>query len=83
MGPSAARPTEPANAPSDAPASDRPKWRKDSQVVERRIPSARETIATLPDIDEELVAFEPHDTIPAPPWLDEEVAPTQRSSDRP
>jgi hypothetical protein len=37
---------------------------------ERRIPTARETFATLPEIEDE---FEAHDTIPAPPWLDDEL----------
>jgi hypothetical protein len=83
MGPNVARPTEPTPAPSEPPSTERASWRKDSQVVERRIPSARETLATLPDIDEDLVGFEPHDTIPAPPWAEEESAPTQRSSERP
>ena len=34
----------------------------------KRVPGARERLATLPDLDED---FEHHDTIPAPPWLDE------------
>ena len=37
---------------------------------DRRVPSARETQATLPEPQSEF-AFEPHDTIPAPPWLEE------------
>ena len=39
--------------------------------TERRVPSARETLATLPELDADPFDFEPHDTIPAPPWLDE------------
>lgn len=38
---------------------------------ERRIPSARETLATLPELEADEFDFEPHDTIPAPPWLEE------------
>jgi hypothetical protein len=36
---------------------------------DRRVPTARETLATLPEADVQAVSFEPHDTIPAPPWL--------------
>jgi hypothetical protein len=53
----AASPTEPAPATERARRSD------------RRIPTARETLATLPEADVQAVSFEPHDTIPAPPWL--------------
>ena len=42
-----------------------------SSRLERRAPSARETLATLPEAEAEPSDFEPHDTIPAPPWLDE------------
>jgi len=56
--PAAAGKTEPP-APADY-----------SRRVERRMPSARETLATLPEIEDEF-DFEPHDTIPAPPWLEE------------
>ncbi|MDF3069515.1 MAG: hypothetical protein K0R38_5116 [Polyangiaceae bacterium] len=38
---------------------------------DRRIPTARETLATLPEVEPEAIDFEPHDTIPAPTWLDE------------
>lgn len=38
---------------------------------ERRTPTPRETLATLPDSELPDLDFEPHDTIPAPPWLDE------------
>jgi len=41
-----------------------------SRRSDRRIPSARETLATLPEIEDGF-DFEPHDTIPAPPWLEE------------
>jgi hypothetical protein len=34
----------------------------------KRVPTQRETLATLPDLEED---FEPHDTIPAPPWVDD------------
>jgi hypothetical protein len=57
--PAAASKTEPPTAP------ERPRR------SERRIPSARETLATLPEIEASEFDFEPHDTIPAPPWLDE------------
>jgi hypothetical protein len=40
---------------------------------ERRAPTARETVRTLPGPNEG--DFEPHDTIPAPPWLDDELSP--------
>ena len=46
---------------------------------ERRIPSARETLATLPEIEADDFDFEPHDTIPAPPWLDDELAPPHKT----
>lgn len=51
---------------------------------ERRVPTARETVDTLPELPTEPFDFEPHDTIPAPPWLDEpdaedEPAPTQKT----
>jgi hypothetical protein len=44
----------------------------------------RRSLLTLPDVepDAEPQGFEPHDTIPAPPWLDEptdEQAPAQAS----
>lgn len=49
----------------------------DSRVMERRLPSARETLATLPE--GQAPDLEPHDTIPAPTWLDDEIAPTQKA----
>ncbi len=53
-----------------------------SRRSERRIPSARETLATLPEIEADEFDFEPHDTIPAPPWLEEleDIAPTHKTS---
>ena len=57
----------------------------DRRRSERRIPTARETLATLPELDDvepvsaprrqeaEDYDFEPHDTIPAPTWLDDEA----------
>jgi hypothetical protein len=47
--------------------------------MERRSPNPRDTLATLPE--GEAFDFEPHDTIPAPPWLDleDEIAPTQKA----
>ncbi len=44
-----------------------------SRRVERRLPNALETMATVPEL--EAGDFEPHDTIPAPPWLDDESSP--------
>ncbi len=51
-----------------APASDR------TRVSERRVPSERESLSTLPGLEED-DEFEAHDTIPAPPWLDDELLP--------
>jgi hypothetical protein len=42
---------------------------------ERRVPTARETLRTLPEPASSEPDFEPHDTIPAPPWLDDEILP--------
>ncbi len=64
--PAASTKTEPP-APSERTGP----RRSDSRVMERRIPSARETLATLPSVEDGDFDFEPHDTIPAPPWLDE------------
>ena len=47
--------------------------------LERRVPSARETLATLPVIEDEF-DFEPHDTIPAPPWLEDDMSPTHKAT---
>lgn len=46
---------------------------------DRRIPTARETAATLPELEAATFDFEPHDTIPAPPWLDDDAADTQKA----
>ena len=42
---------------------------------DRRVPTARETLRTLPEPAPNEADFEPHDTIPAPPWLDDEILP--------
>lgn len=84
MGPaSRPLPSDPAtSSPSEPPpASERsigPR-RPDSRVMERRLPNPRDTMQTLPE--GETFDFEPHDTIPAPPWLDldDEIAPTQKA----
>ncbi len=59
--PNAAGPTEPPAATERARRQD------------RRIPTAREMAATLPEFEAGAYDFEPHDTIPAPPWLGEDV----------
>ena len=59
IGPSEEAPSQPEQAPDTVPET------PDSG----RRPRQREQMATLPDGD-----FEPHDTIPAPPWLDEEIS---------
>jgi len=51
--------------------------------VERRMPNARETLATLPEAEADEFDFEPHDTIPAPPWLEEleeHLSPTHKTT---
>jgi hypothetical protein len=60
-------PTERAPAPR----------RNDSRVMERPVPGPREALATLPEGQD--FDLEPHDTIPAPTWLDDEIAPTQKA----
>lgn len=73
---STALPSDPAAAAKTEPParSERaPRPRKDG-----RLPGTREKLATLPDIEDDL-EFEPHDTIPAPPWLDDEVAPPRKN----
>ena len=62
----AASKTEPERAQSPGP-------RRSDSRVERRVPNARETMATLPDVESSEFDFEPHDTIPAPPWLEDEL----------
>ena len=37
------------------------------------------TLATVPEFAAEELDFEPHDTIPAPPWLEDEIAPPQKT----
>ena len=68
--PAAAGKTEPP-APSER-----------SRRSERRIPNARESLATLPELNAADFDFEPHDTIPAPPWLDgleEKISPPHKA----
>ena len=65
--PAASQKSEPSER---APSTGR---RRDSSVVERRVPNARETMITLPDGETAEFDFEPHDTIPAPPWLEDEL----------
>lgn len=80
MGPaSRTLPSDPAASGQTEPPPAGPR-RSDSRVMERRLPNPRETLATLPE-GEEPFDFEPHDTIPAPPWLDldDEIAPTQKA----
>jgi hypothetical protein len=57
--------------PAAAGKTEPPSAAEHSRRVERRVPSARETLATLPEIEDDAFDFEPHDTIPAPPWLEE------------
>jgi hypothetical protein len=66
--PAASGTTEPAErAQSPGP-------RRSDSRIERRVPNARESLATLPDGEASDFDFEPHDTIPAPPWLEDEIA---------
>jgi hypothetical protein len=64
-----------STAPATAGKTEPPSSGEPSRRSERRIPSARETLATLPELDAGEFGFEPHDTIPAPPWLDDEPSP--------
>lgn len=57
--------------PATAGKTEPPPATERARRGERRIPSARETLATLPEAEADGFDFEPHDTIPAPPWLDE------------
>lgn len=78
MGPaSRTLPSDPATSGQTEPPPAPGPRRTDSRVMERRLPNPRETLATLPEGED----FEPHDTIPAPPWLDleDEIAPTQKA----
>jgi hypothetical protein len=63
-----------SNEPATAGQSEPPGSADPSRRSERRLPSARETLATLPELDAGTFDFEPHDTIPAPTWLDDEPA---------
>jgi hypothetical protein len=67
--------TDPATAGKTEP----PTSGEHSRRTERRVPSARETLATLPELDAGDFAFEPHDTIPAPTWLDDEPSPPHKT----
>jgi hypothetical protein len=60
--------------PAAAAKTEAPKASERSPRAERRMPSAREAMATLPEIEGDDFDFEPHDTIPAPTWLDDEIA---------
>jgi hypothetical protein len=74
--PSTALTSDPAAAgKTEPPAASEP-----SRRVERRVPSARETAATLPEAQADAFDFEPHDTIPAPPWLDDDISPTHKAT---
>lgn len=59
---------------SDGDEAETPPTSEPSRPIDtlRRPPPAREKLATL---DEE--AFDSHDTIPAPPWLDDADAPEE------
>jgi len=66
--------------PAAAGKTEPPAPSEHSRRVERRIPSARETLATLPELEADAFDVEPHDTIPAPPWLEDEMSPTHRAT---
>ncbi len=69
--------------PAAAGKTEPPSGSELSRRSERRMPSARETLATLPELDADDFDFEPHDTIPAPPWLEEledKISPPHKSS---
>ena len=71
-------PSDPAASANAEPVTERPPARRnDSRVMERRLPNPREALATLPEGQD--FDLEPHDTIPAPTWLDDESAPTQKA----
>jgi hypothetical protein len=78
---SSALPSDPAaTLESELPTSPtNPRPRRNESGIERRIPSARETLATLPELDGDELDFEPHDTIPAPTWLEDDVAPAVKT----
>jgi hypothetical protein len=66
--------------PAAAGKTEPPPPSEQSRRVERRVPSARETAATLPEVQGDAFDFEPHDTIPAPPWLEDEMSPTHTAT---
>jgi hypothetical protein len=65
--------------PAAAAKTEPPTAGERSRRTERRVPSARETLATLPELEADDFDFEPHDTIPAPPWLDDELSPPHKT----
>lgn len=65
--------------PAAAEKTEPPSPGEHSRRAERRIPSARETLATLPELEADDFDFEPHDTIPAPPWLEDELSPPHKT----
>jgi hypothetical protein len=65
--------------PAAAGKTDPPSPNERGLRSERRIPTARETLATVPEFEADAFDFEPHDTIPAPPWHDDESAPTHKA----
>ena len=67
-----------SSSPSAAAKTEPPAPSERSGRIERRLPNARETLATLPEGDDGF-DFEPHDTIPAPPWLDDELSPPRKT----
>jgi hypothetical protein len=71
------------NDRADADKSEAAKRGQRGQGGERRVPTARETLRTLPEATASELDFEPHDTIPAPPWLDDENVsePPRKSSE--
>lgn len=67
--------------PAAAGKTEPPTASERTRRSERRIPTARETLQTLPEVEDEAYDFEPHDTIPAPPWLEDEmIVPSQKQS---
>ena len=68
-----------SSSPSAAAKTEPPAPSERTGRIDRRIPSARESLATLPDIADDAFDFEPHDTIPAPPWLEDELLPPRKT----
>jgi hypothetical protein len=61
------------NPASDAGNTESPPRASEcTRVAERRLPMPRETLSTLPELEDD---FKPHDTIPAPPWLGDDLLP--------